>query len=206
MSEERSDNAEMRQTRKSYFNFEFTDPMPTSNKIIVFGGGCFWCTEAVFKQLQGVLAVSSGYAGGHLANPTYQDICSGGTGHAEVIRLEYDPAVIGLETLLDVFFSSHDPTTLNRQGHDVGEQYRSVVFYTEAEQEAETKKYIQRLADDKVFADPIVTAVEPLANYYQAEDYHQDYYAQNENQPYCQAVINPKIAKIRKKFAHLLKT
>jgi peptide-methionine (S)-S-oxide reductase len=170
----------------------------------VFGGGCFWCTEAVFEELAGVEDVVSGYAGGD-GPATYKEVCSGTTGHAEVVRITFDPKVVSYRELLTVFFATHDPTTLNRQGADVGTQYRSVVFYADEEQKQAAEEVIARLTAEKVFGDPIVTEVSPLPTFHLAEDYHQDYYANNANQGYCQVVINPKLAKFRKQFADQLK-
>ncbi len=170
---------------------------------IVFGGGCFWCTEAVFQSLKGVESVLPGYSGGHVENPTYEQVSNGDSGHAEVTKIDFDPSVIKLETLLDVFFATHDPTTLNRQGNDVGEQYRSVIFYSTPEQKEIAEKYIQDAQKD--FSSPIVTQVEPLDKFYEAEDYHKNYFARNSGKAYCQVVINPKLDKLRKKFANLLK-
>jgi peptide-methionine (S)-S-oxide reductase len=170
-----------------------------------FGGGCFWCTEAVFSELKGVKSVESGYAGGHTKNPTYKDICTGTTGHAEVIHITFNPKVIKYEELLDVFFATHNPTTLNRQGADVGTQYRSVIFYHNVEQKQKAINFIKQLEQEAVFDDKIVTEVTPFNNYYKAEDYHQDYYANNKTQRYCNAVINPKLVKFRKKFKDKLK-
>jgi peptide-methionine (S)-S-oxide reductase len=172
---------------------------------IVFGGGCFWCTEAVFQMLEGVTGVTSGYTGGTVPNPTYEQVCTGRTGHAEAIKIDYDSEKIKLDSLLAVFFSSHDPTTLNRQGNDVGTQYRSSIFYSSDAQAEIIKKFIANLAADKTFTDPIVTTVEPLGTFYPAELYHQNYYRENESQLYCQFVINPKIAKLRQQYTHLLK-
>lgn len=174
-------------------------------KQAVFGGGCFWCTEAVFKMLRGVVGVEPGYAGGSVPNPTYEQVCTGRTGHAEVIRIAYDPAVIAYEALLAVFFSTHDPTTLNRQGNDVGTQYRSAVFYADEGQKDAAKRFIESLEAEHPGGDPVVTSLEPLTTFYPAEDYHKDYYAKNQDAPYCQVVINPKLAKAKKKFAELLK-
>lgn len=167
-------------------------------EIAIFGGGCFWCTEAVFKMLRGVKTVEPGYAGGQTADPTYHQVSSGLTGHAEVIKIEFDPAQISYENLLTVFFASHDPTTLNRQGHDVGTQYRSIILYTNPDQKAVAEKMIKELG--------AVTELAPLTNFYAAEDYHRDYYATNPKQPYCELVINPKLEKVQEKFAALLKT
>lgn len=168
---------------------------------ILLGGGCFWCMDAVFRRLRGVEHVVSGYAGGHNEHPTYEEVCSGNTGHAEVISIEYDQQVISLEVILSVFFSMHDPTTINRQGADVGEQYRSVIFYTIPEQAKEAQNIIDDLEREHVFPRPIVTSIEPYTNFYPAETYHQDYYANNQSSGYCRAAIDPKIAKLRQKFA-----
>ncbi len=171
----------------------------------VFGGGCFWCTEAIFLRLRGIESVQSGYTGGKTSNPTYEQVSMGNTGHAEAIQIEFDPSVIQYADLLNVFFATHDPTTLNRQGADVGEQYRSVVFYTTPTQRDEANKFIEQLEQDETFTDPIVTEVTPLDKFWPAESYHQRYYDENPNKPYCQVVINPKLAKLRQKFAPLLK-
>lgn len=179
--------------------------MPTT-KIAVFGGGCFWCTEAVFKMLKGVSSVLPGYAGGDMDAPSYEDVSSGKTGHAEVVRLEYDPSQIRYEDLLTVFFGSHDPTTMNRQGADVGTQYRSVIFSTDDEQKKAAEDFIAELNASNEKGNPIVTTVEPLGKFYEAEDYHHNYYANNEDKPYCQMVINPKLDKVKKKFGELLKS
>jgi peptide-methionine (S)-S-oxide reductase len=170
-----------------------------------FAGGCFWCTEAVFAELKGVHGVTSGYIGGQVPNPTYKDVCTGLTGHAEAIEIDYDPAVIPFQKLLEVFFATHDPTTLNRQGADVGTQYRSGVFFHDEEQRRIALEAIQALDRSRVFGAKIVTEVTPASTFYRAEDYHQDYYANNPFQPYCQAVAAPKVAKVRKVFKELLK-
>jgi peptide-methionine (S)-S-oxide reductase len=170
-----------------------------------FAGGCFWCIEAAFKQLDGISEVTSGYAGGHVENPTYREVCTGNTGHAEVIQVEYDPSVITYEELLRVFFTVHDPTQLNRQGPDVGTQYRSAIFYHDDEQRAKAESYIDVLEEEGTYADPIVTEVAPLSNYSEAEDYHQDYYDKNPNDAYCSFHAQPKIEKVREKFAAKLK-
>lgn len=170
----------------------------------IFGGGCFWCTEAVFKMLKGVKSVMPGYAGGTVANPTYEQVCTGRTGHAEAVEIEYDPALVSFETLMTVFFATHDPTTLNRQGADVGTQYRSAIFYTTPEQKTAAEKYIADLNASSEMGAPIVTEVSPLDMFYAAEEYHRDYYNRNKNQGYCQVVINPKLEKVQKKFAELL--
>jgi len=177
---------------------------PTTAKA-TFGGGCFWCTEAVYAQIKGVTRVTSGYIGGHVENPTYKQVCSGLTGHAEAVEIEYDPAVVAYEKLLEIFFSTHDPTTLNRQGADVGTQYRSAIFYHDNEQKKTAQQVIIQLNAAKVFPARIVTKLEPATVFYPAEDYHQDYFAINGYQPYCQAVIAPKVAKVRKVFKDLLK-
>jgi len=162
-------------------------------------GGCFWCLEAPFEELAGVHAVTSGYAGGHVDDPTYEEVCSGSTGHAEVVRIEYDPDRIAYADLLAVFFALHDPTTKDRQGPDVGSQYRSAIFTHDDAQRETAERVIDRLADD--YDDPIVTEVEPLATFYPAEDYHQDYYANNPQRAYCQVQIRPKMQKVRERFA-----
>jgi peptide-methionine (S)-S-oxide reductase len=168
-------------------------------------GGCFWCLEAAFQQLRGVSGVASGYAGGTVPNPTYEAVCTGSTGHAEVVQVTFDPAVIGYRDLLDVFFTIHDPTTLNQQGADVGTQYRSAIFYQSPEQERVVRETIAQLEATHVWDDPIVTEVVPLAAFYPAEQYHRDYYNRNQNQPYCRAVIAPKVTKLRKHFLEKLK-
>jgi peptide-methionine (S)-S-oxide reductase len=169
----------------------------SKSEFATFGGGCFWCVEAVFELLPGVKSVVSGYAGGHVANPTYKQVCDGDTGHAEVARIEYDPAVVSYEKLLEVFFESHDPTTLNRQGNDHGTQYRSVIFYhDEAQHQAALKG---KAAAQAQYDQPIVTEVSPLPKFYVAEDYHQDYFRNNPNQGYCAFVIRPKVSKLQKK-------
>jgi peptide-methionine (S)-S-oxide reductase len=176
-------------------------------QIATLGGGCFWCTEAVFNQLQGVVQVESGYSGGTAPNPTYRAVCAGGTGHAEVAQITFDPRVIAYRDLLEVFFATHDPTTLNRQGADVGPQYRSVIFYHDDAQRQSAAQVIRELdaATRSVWDAPIVTAVEPFKTFYRAEDYHQEYFANNPDQPYCQVVISPKVSKFRKKFADKLR-
>lgn len=163
-------------------------------------GGCFWCTEAVFAKVDGITDVTSGYIGGALENPSYKDVCTGTTGHAEALRLEYDPDVIGYDDLLDIFFATHDPTQLNRQGNDIGTQYRSAIFPHSAEQEEAAKRAMERAAAD--WPEPIVTTIEPLTTFFPAEDYHQDYWAgEGQRNPYCLAVIPPKLAKLKKGFA-----
>ena len=170
----------------------------------VFGGGCFWCTEAVFDELRGVKSVVSGYTGGTSKNPSYEQVCSGKTGHAEAIRIEFDPAQVSFRDLMTVFFATHDPTTLNRQGNDVGTQYRSAIFFADEQQKAEAAKFIKEL--EETLSNPIVTSLEPLAEFYPAEDYHQKFYASNPYQPYCQYSIPPKLNKLHKQFSTLLKT
>lgn len=172
---------------------------------IIFGGGCFWCMEGVFQVLRGIESVISGYAGGTKESPTYEEVSSERTGHAEVVKVEFDPTVITLEDLLAVFFTTHDPTTLNRQGNDIGTQYRSALYYTTPEQKSAIEKFIQQLTEEKTFSKPIVTEVKPAGTFYPAEQYHQNYYRNNPDNPYCQAVIDPKISKLRQKFAHLYK-
>jgi len=178
--------------------------MPTIETAIL-GGGCYWCVEAALRQLKGVESVRSGYMGGRAANPTYQQVCSGRSGHVEVAEIAFDPSVISYSDLLHVFFTAHDPTTMNRQGNDVGEQYRSVIFYLNEEQKKTAEEVIAELRRDQVFRDPIVTAVEPASTFYVAEDYHQDYFANNAMQPYCMFVVAPKVQKIREKYAERLK-
>lgn len=173
--------------------------------VAVFGGGCFWCTEAVFKMLKGVHSVDPGYAGGTIPNPTYEQVSTGTTGHAEAVRIEYDATLVDYETLLTIFFASHDPTTLNKQGADIGTQYRSVIFYSNNEQKEAAEKFINDLNKSSEFGDPIVTEVQPLDTFYPAENYHKDYFAHHPNQPYCLVVINPKLEKVKHKFADLLK-
>jgi peptide-methionine (S)-S-oxide reductase len=175
------------------------------NEAAVFGGGCFWCLEAVFLQLKGILNVEPGYAGGNKPDPTYEEVCSGNTGHAEVVKIEYDPLKISYELLLDIFFATHDPTTINRQGNDSGTQYRSVIFYNSEKQEQTAKKVMQDLEKSKIYPEPIVTDLKPLGSFYKAEDYHRKYFLSNPYQPYCQAVISPKVTKFRKKFIGYLK-
>lgn len=170
----------------------------------IFGGGCFWCTEAVFKMLRGVTSVEPGYAGGALPNPTYEQVSTGRTGHAEVIKIEYDPAVVPFRTLMTVWFGSHDATQLDRQGNDVGPQYRSAIFPTTPEQSKEARAMIDELNASTDKGDPIVTTVEEGATFYPAEDYHKDYYANNKNQGYCQLIIAPKLEKVQKQYADLL--
>jgi peptide-methionine (S)-S-oxide reductase len=170
-----------------------------------FGAGCFWCVEAVFQQLKGVEQVTSGYSGGHVKNPAYKEVTRGNTGHAEAVQIQYDPQKIGYEQLLEVFWKTHDPTTLNRQGADIGPQYRSVIFYHNQDQKAIAEKSKEQMDESGYFADPIVTAIEPYKNFYVAEDYHQDFYKNNPNQPYCRFNIDPKMEKLQEKFGRYLK-
>lgn len=179
--------------------------MDVKTEIIVLGGGCFWCTEAVFKMMRGVISVLPGYAGGSKENPTYREVCDGTTGHAEVVQIEYDPNVVTLKNILTVFFGSHDPTTLNRQGADVGTQYRSVVFYTTDAQKDVTVEMIREINESSVHGATVKTEALPLLKFYVAENYHQDYFAQNKEAPYCELIINPKLEKVQKEFADLLK-
>ena len=180
--------------------------MDKKTETAVFGGGCFWCTEAILQRLKGVISVVPGYAGGHIKNPTYEQVCAGTTGHAEVTKFEFDPSVITFRDLLEIFFTTHDPTTWNRQGNDVGEQYRSSIFYTSDAQKQEAEQFIKELTNNQTFKDPIVTTVEPLNNnFYEAEHYHKNYYNKNQGKSYCQVVINPKLEKFKKKFAAMLK-
>jgi peptide-methionine (S)-S-oxide reductase len=174
-------------------------------QVATFGSGCFWCSEAVFSELQGVIKVEPGYAGGRAPNPTYEDVCTDTTGHAEVAQVTFDPSVITYRELLEVLFSTHDPTTLNRQGADEGTQYRSVIFYGDDGQRVEAEKIIKELTSEKVFRNPIVTEVVPLTVFYPAEDYHREYYRRNQSQPYCQAVIAPKLSKFRAHWKSKLK-
>lgn len=178
--------------------------LPHARSVAVLGGGCFWCLEPIFAELNGVVSVTSGYAGGARPNPTYEAVCTGVSGHAEVVRVEFDATVISFATLLDVFFAVHDPTTLNRQGNDIGTQYRSVVFCQSPEQEAITRATVSRLTHEKAFGAPIVTEIASLAPFYPAEGYHQQYFTLNGHHPYCSHVIAPKIAKARKRFAPLM--
>jgi peptide-methionine (S)-S-oxide reductase len=168
--------------------------------------GCFWCVEAVFDDLKGVDDVVSGYAGGHTENPTYREVCDGNTGHAEVAQIKFDPTVISFKDVLRVFFSVHDPTTMNRQGNDIGTQYRSAIFYHNDEQKRDAEEVIREITDEGVYDDPIVTEVAPFEKFWPAEDYHQEYFANNPNQPYCQAIVSPKVRKFRAKFADRLKS
>jgi peptide-methionine (S)-S-oxide reductase len=177
----------------------------SQKEVATLGGGCFWCLEAVYDEVRGVEDVVSGYAGGSVANPSYREVTTGRTGHAEVVRITFDPEVISFKELLEVFFTIHDPTTLNRQGADVGTQYRSVIFTHSSEQKAIAKQVIAEMQAARIWPDPIVTEIAPLTDFYEAEDYHQEYYAQNPEQGYCQVVIAPKVAKFRRQFLNRLK-
>jgi len=176
-----------------------------TTQLATLAGGCFWCLEAVFEQLKGVKKVESGYSGGQVPNPSYEAVCTGTTGHAEVTQVTFDPDVISFRDLLGVFFSIHDPTTPNRQGGDVGTQYRSAIFYHDDEQRRDAEDLVRELEAEHVFDDSIVTSIEPLKAFYAAEEYHREYYRRNPNQPYCRAVIAPKVAKLRSKYLEKLK-
>lgn len=174
-------------------------------KEATFGAGCFWCIEAIFNDIEGVEDVHSGYSGGNIKNPAYREVCTGRTGHAEVARITFNDDVVSFDKLLEVFWYVHDPTTLNRQGNDIGDQYRSVVFYHDAEQQKKAELYKKKLEDSGAFKDPIVTQIEPLENFYKADSDHHDYYANNPNQPYCQAIVRPKVEKFKSAFSKILK-
>lgn len=175
------------------------------NEIVVFGGGCFWCTETIFLKLRGIVSVTSGYAGGIVDNPNYYEVAEGKTQHAEVIKVVFDPEIITFRSLLSVFFIIHNPTSMNRQGNDVGTQYRSVIFYTTKKQKQQSEEAIKKINDSKKFDNQIVTEVAPLGKFFTAEEYHQNYYKKNTDQPYCTFVIAPKIEKLQKKFINLLR-
>jgi len=176
----------------------------TTQEIATLGGGCFWCLEAVYQQLRGVEKVESGYTGGHVRNPSYREVCNGTTGHAEVVQITFNPQEVSFKEILEVFFLIHDPTTLNRQGADVGTQYRSAIFYHSDEQKATAAEVMTAMSAAGLWSNPIVTQVEPMGIFYKAEEYHQNYYNQNGSQPYCQVVIAPKVAKFRKKYLERL--
>lgn len=178
---------------------------PVHTEKATFGNGCFWCTEAVFQQLEGVVKVESGYSGGQVAYPTYKQVCTGTTGHAECLNIEYDPAKISFDDLLEVFWKTHDPTTLNQQGNDIGPQYRSVIFYHNDKQKQLATQYKEKLDSAGAFDAPIVTAIEPFTHFYKAENYHQNYYNENGEEPYCRLVIKPKVDKVRAVFKDKLK-
>lgn len=203
-------NYEKSQTFQSMNATASATSIPTSSteqglQTATFGTGCFWCTEAQFQQLEGVTSVASGYSGGQIPNPSYKAVCTGSTGHAEVIQLTYDPAKISYDELLAAFWQAHDPTTLNRQGADVGTQYRSVIFYHNDEQKTKAEDYKKKLNDENAFGKPVVTEVSPYTVFYKAEDYHQNYYNENGSQPYCSMVIAPKLDKFKKVFADKMK-
>lgn len=179
--------------------------MSNNLQTATLAGGCFWCLEAVFDEIKGVHSVESGYAGGHVPNPTYRQVCNGDTGHAEVVQIRFDPNIVSYRDLLNVFFAIHDPTTLNRQGADVGTQYRSAIFYHDEEQKRTAEELIRELGTQKIWDDPIVTEVTQFDQFYMAENYHQEYFARNPYQPYCMAVVAPKVAKFRKHFLGMLK-
>ncbi len=181
-----------------------TEPNPT-REVATFAGGCFWCLQPLFKDLKGVETVECGYAGGHTKDPSYEEVCTDTTGHAESVQITFDPAVISYDDLLRVFFTVHDPTTMNRQGADAGTQYRSAIFYHTPEQKASAERVIREIEVSKVWDDPIVTELTPFATFFRAEEYHQDYYAKNPYAGYCRAVIRPKVAKFRKAYAERLK-
>ncbi len=176
-----------------------------ASETITLGGGCFWCTEAIFDRVRGVTDVESGYANGHVPNPSYEQVCGGDTGHAEVVRVIFDPAQIGVREILEIFFATHDPTTLNRQGNDVGPQYRSGIYYSNPAHEAVAREVLRELEQGGHYGTPVVTEVQPLTSYWPAEDYHQDYFLQHPNQGYCAFVVGPKVQKFRKTFARYLK-
>jgi peptide-methionine (S)-S-oxide reductase len=177
----------------------------TSHELATLGGGCFWCLEAVYDQLKGVISVESGYMGGSVLNPTYEAICTGRTGHAEVIQITFDPSLISFRELLEIFFATHDPTTLNQQGNDIGTQYRSAIFYHSPEQKQTAEEVMAQLTREEIFSSPIVTKVVQAETFYMAEDYHQEYFIRNPSQPYCAYLISPKLAKFRKQFTEKLK-
>ena len=178
---------------------------PIGTEVATLGGGCFWCTEAVFSQLKGVEKIEPGYSGGEHENPTYEEVSAGTTGHAEVAQITFDPNVISFKEILQIFFSTHDPTTLNRQGPDIGSQYRSVIFYHNNQQKEISEQVIKELSEEKIFDVPIVTQVVPLENFYKAEDYHKEYFKRHPEQPYCRVVIAPKVAKLRQLYLRKLK-
>jgi peptide-methionine (S)-S-oxide reductase len=181
------------------------EEFPLGREVITLGGGCFWCIEPIFDELKGVEKVESGYAGGNVENPSYRQVCTGATGHAEVIQVTFDPSLISVKELLQIFFAVHDPTTLNQQGADVGTQYRSVIFYRNADQKAVAEQVIHEVQKAKLWDNPIVTEVAPMKTFYKAEDYHQEYFRVNGSQPYCRFVIAPKVAKFRQHYRDKLK-
>ena len=175
-------------------------------EVAIFGGGCFWCTEALFQSLRGVLSVMPGYAGGTVPNPSYEAVCTGETGHAEVIKIEFDPSQVSFNDLLTVFFATHNPTTLNRQGDDIGTQYRSIILYTNEAQRQTAEAFIKKLSDSDPGGKPVITEIKPLEMFYTAEDYHRNYFKNHPDQPYCEIIIEPKVQKLEKEFAALLAT
>lgn len=193
-------------TSKQTVNNEKNNKTSMKTEKITFGSGCFWCTEAIFEQVKGVIKVTSGYSGGHIENPTYEQVCEKNTGHAEVCQLDYDPTMVTVDELLEIFWQTHDPTTLNRQGNDVGPQYRSVVFYHNALQQERAELFKKELDKSGAYDAPIVTTIEPYTNFYVAENYHQDYYNRNGKEPYCYFVIRPKLEKFEKAFKNKMKT
>ncbi|MBA3827593.1 MAG: peptide-methionine (S)-S-oxide reductase MsrA [Taibaiella sp.] len=199
------DHYEKTQTFKQMSNAQ-SNPGAHKTEIATFGAGCFWCTEAQFLQLKGVEKVESGYSGGQVSSPTYRQVCTGTTGHAEVCNVYYDPSIVSFDELLAAFWTSHDPTQLNRQGNDVGTQYRSVVFYHSEEQKQKAEEYKQKLNAEHAWSKPVVTEISPFTKFYKAEDYHQDYYNMNGSEPYCQFVVKPKVDKFKKVFAGKLKS
>ncbi len=188
-----------------YISLSGNFSMKDKRELATFGGGCFWCVEAIFERVNGVHSAESGYSGGHVRDPDYKQVTSGSTGHAEVVQISYDPAVVSYIELLEIFFKTHDPTTLNRQGADVGTQYRSILLYHNDQQRALASELIQKLEEENIWKDPIVTTVEPFEAFYSAEAYHQEYYENNPNQGYCRMVINPKVEKFEKVFKDKLK-
>jgi peptide-methionine (S)-S-oxide reductase len=181
------------------------DSAQSKTDTATLGNGCFWCTEAIFQQLEGVVRVASGYSGGHVENPTYKEVCTGNTGHAECLQIEFDPSKISFDELLEVFWQTHDPTTRNRQGNDIGPQYRSVVFYRNEEQKNKAAQHIDALNKSGAWDKPVVTTLEPFVTFYKAEEYHQNYYNDNPEQGYCQLVVRPKVEKFQKVFKNKLK-
>lgn len=179
--------------------------MQIKTQTATLAGGCFWCLEAIYDSIKGVTSVESGYAGGHIPNPTYKQVCTGTTGHAEVVQVTFDPDIITFRDLVNIFFTIHDPTTLNRQGGDIGTQYRSAIFYHDETQKAAAEDVIKEITEAGVWDNPIVTEVVPLGEFFIAEDYHQEYFTNNPSQPYCRAVVAPKVAKFREKYAHLMR-
>jgi len=200
-----SASCEQPKTQYTYMN-EAKIPLGTKTDTATFGTGCFWCTEAIFQELKGVLKATAGYSGGHVANPSYEAVCTGATGHAECLQIVYDPTVISFDELLEVFWESHDPTSLNRQGNDEGTQYRSAIFYHNEAQKEKAIHYKDELNKSKAYDKPVVTEITPFSKFYPAEDYHQHYYNNNGSQPYCTFVIRPKVEKFEKVFKAKLKT